>query len=107
MLSLRLRVAVVRFTLLRRDTARLLRFDRCWAIWPPFRRASLASDRPASTSRGPGRHASQSFSFSLAGRYVSVMNEIPRRDSASSSYFTPDLIISWISCCHCFAWNHG
>jgi hypothetical protein len=55
----------------------------------------------------PDRYSSQSRSRSFFGRYSSVMKLMPRRESASSSNFTPDFTISWISCCHCFAWNHG
>ena len=35
------------------------------------------------------------------------MKLMPRRDSASSSYFSPERTISSISRCHCFAPNHG
>jgi predicted PolB exonuclease-like 3'-5' exonuclease len=55
----------------------------------------------------PGGYSSQSFSLSLRGRYSSVMKLMPRRESASSSNFTPDVTISWISRCHCFALNQG
>ncbi len=96
------RFAAVRFTLLRFFTLRFVRFERRFAI--PFllcEGGSLCGAARTSTQ------AIQSLSFSFCGRYSSVMKEMPRRDSASSSYFTPERIISRISCCHCFAWNHG
>lgn len=52
-------------------------------------------------------HSSQSLSRIFLGRYSSVMKLIPRRERASSSNFCSDFTISWISCCHFVAWNHG
>ena len=104
------RLAATRFTLLRFFTLRFVRFER-FAAPSLFERlaipfllrlvGSLVCDFTTSNQ------AIQSFSFSFVGRYSSVMKEMPRRESASSSYFTPERTISWISACHCLAWNHG
>jgi hypothetical protein len=85
--SARLRVAVVRFTLERFETLRFERFPRFAGMCVP-----RLEKRPRSL---PGsRYSSQSLSFSFCGRYSSVMKEMPRRESASSSNFTPDFTIS-------------
>jgi hypothetical protein len=97
--SVRFRFAVARFTFERFET---LRFDRF-----PSLAGMCCSSLKERGSLLATRYSSQSFSRSFFGRYSSVMKEIPRRESASSSYFTPDFTISWISCCHCFAWNQG
>lgn len=94
-LSFRLRTAVARFTFERRDTDFFVRFPRFAAMSSP----------PLGFPRSG--YSSQSRSLSFRGRYSSVMKLIPRRLSASSSNFCPDFTISWISSCHCFAWNQG
>ena len=100
------RLAAVRFTLLRFFTFFFDRFERRFAIVAPLWGGSLFGAARTST-RAARSQVIQSFSFSLVGRYSSVMKEMPRRERASSSYFTPDFTISWISRCHCFCWNQG
>src|SRR5262249_18786754 len=52
-------------------------------------------------------YASQSFCFSLRGRYSSLMKEMPRLERDSISSFTPVFIMCSISRCHSLRWNHG
>ena len=101
------RLAATRFTLLRFFTLRFVRFERRFAISFLLLGAGSVCSAGATSTWAVRRQAIQSFSFSLVGRYSSVMKEIPRRESASSSNFTPDFTISWISRCHCLAWNQG
>ncbi len=96
MLRARFDLAVARFALLRLGILRFERLERSCAIGSSFERSRQSTI---------DHHSSQSLSRSFFGRYSSVMKEMPRRESASSSYFTPERIISWISSCHCFFWN--
>jgi len=114
MLRTRFDRAVARFTLDRLDSFRLERFPRFAGMHLSC--ATVAARTPRGGAPGrklPGAgglragYSSQSRSRSFLGRYSSVMKLMPRRERASSSYFFPERTISWISRCHCLAWNQG
>lgn len=122
-LSARLFFALVRFVFDRFATFRLERFPRFTGMLVFLSAAGGRVNpallrprdrRPGSIARPCGRrllhrsgYSSQSRSFSFLGRYSSVMKEMPRRERASSSYFSPERTISWISFCHFAFWNQG
>ncbi len=107
-LSLRFPLAAARFVFDLLETFRLVRFPFFAAMRSSSGTECRTAVRAVNKPRvARGDHSSQSRSFSFLGRYSSVMKLIPRRERASSSNFTPDFTISWISCCHCFAWNQG
>ena len=85
-----------------------------WRPGSPLRRRRPRRGRRAQReegdpdgARGAHGYSSQSRSFSFFGTYSSVMKLIPRRESASSSNFSPLLTISWISRCQCAFLNQG
>ncbi len=108
-------LAVARFTFDRLDTFFLERFPRLAGIRLSSMLQAVAARAPRGLRAGPAAgadglragYSSQSRSRSFLGRYSSVMKLMPRRVSASSSYFCPDRIISWISFCHFACWNQG